>query len=69
MVRPVINPRKKDSRNRLHQASIAYFRQKYPSFMPVTAAEELEYVVERILDKRMVGSRTEYLIKWSGYNS
>ena len=30
-------------------------------------AEEEEYTVEKILDKRMRGGKTEYLIKWEGY--
>jgi len=30
-------------------------------------AEEEEYTVEKILDKRTRGGKTEYLIKWEGY--
>lgn len=30
-------------------------------------AEEEEYSVEKILDKRTKGGKTEYLIKWEGY--
>jgi len=29
--------------------------------------EEEEFVVEKILEKRIVGSKTEYLLKWKGY--
>jgi hypothetical protein len=29
--------------------------------------EDEEYVVERILDKRMKGGKAEYLLKWKGY--
>jgi chromobox protein 1 len=29
--------------------------------------EEEVYVVETILDKRIVEGRTEYLLKWKGY--
>jgi hypothetical protein len=32
-----------------------------------SAAEEEEYVVETILEKRIVKGRTEYLLKWKGY--
>ena len=30
-------------------------------------ADEEEYSVEKILDKRTRGGKTEYLIKWEGY--
>merc|ERR1712228_172201 len=33
----------------------------------LTMAEEEEYTVEKILDKRTRGGKTEYLIKWEGY--
>jgi len=31
------------------------------------AEPEEEYTVEKILDKRIRGGKTEYLIKWEGY--
>jgi len=34
---------------------------------PQEAAEEEEYFVERIIDKRLVGGKTEYFLKWKGY--
>ena len=30
-------------------------------------AEEEEYTVEKILDKRIRSNKTEYLIKWEGF--
>lgn len=33
---------------------------------PASEGEE-EYIVETILEKRIVSGRTEYLLKWKGY--
>jgi hypothetical protein len=51
-----------------HQENPAEFAgRKPPPPPPVAKGGESEYVVERILDKRTKGRRTEYLVKWSGY--
>ena len=43
--------------------------QREPSRPPPVIADdnEPEYEVERVLDKRKSGRRTEYLVKWMGY--
>jgi Chromo (CHRromatin Organisation MOdifier) domain len=34
---------------------------------PVVVNGQVEYLVETILDSRMVRSKTQYLVKWKGY--
>ena len=34
----------------------------------VLESEEDEYVVERIVSKRIRGGKTEYLLKWKGWS-
>lgn len=32
------------------------------------SAEQDEFVVEKVLDKRILNGRIEYLLKWKGYS-
>jgi Chromo (CHRromatin Organisation MOdifier) domain len=34
---------------------------------PVVVSGQVEYLVETILDSRMVRNKTQYLVKWKGY--
>ncbi|GCC47950.1 hypothetical protein chiPu_0032035, partial [Chiloscyllium punctatum] len=34
----------------------------------VSSEEEEEYVVERVLDRRVVRGRVEFLLKWKGFS-
>jgi Chromo (CHRromatin Organisation MOdifier) domain len=34
---------------------------------PVVVNGQIEYLVETILDSRMVRNKTQYLVKWKGY--
>lgn len=36
---------------------------------PEVEEEEEDYVVEKIVDERMVDGRLEYFLKWKGYSS
>eukprot|EP00966_Prymnesium_polylepis_P080868 1873545-Prymnesium_polylepis.1 len=37
--------------------------------MSSDSEEEEEYIVEKILDERVVRGKKEYLIKWQGYDA
>jgi hypothetical protein len=54
------------------ELSIRYEVKKMAKLSKISAKsddynEEEVYVVETILDKRIVNGRTEYLLKWKGY--
>jgi hypothetical protein len=35
----------------------------------MSSEDEEEYVVEKVLEERTVGGKTEYLVKWEGYDA
>lgn len=42
-------------------------KKKEKEVEPVEVAEEAEYIVEEIVNKRIVAGKTEYYLKWKGF--